>query len=153
MAFVVSLINDIKTILIAELIENRMIRIMTGTDRVNVVCFHHQQVFFHLRNTNCKAGDWIRLMAVDATEFDRLTIKPDDTINNGNLTNADAIADRLIWRPQNKCIKIWRFSRPKFGGGQRKHYLQRVCAVAGRLCCARTHKHMIWCVQICTDRK
>lgn len=92
-------------------------------------------------------------MAVDATEFDRLTIQPDDTINNGNLTNADAIADHLIWRPQNKCIKIWRFSRPKFGGGQRKHYLQRVCAVAGRLCCTGTHKRMIWCVQICTDRK
>ena len=153
MAFVVSFINNIKTILIAKLIENRMIRIMTGANCVNIVRLHHQQVFLHLRNANCKTSDWIRLMAVDATEFDRLTIQPDDTINNGNLTNADAIADYLIWRSQHKCIKIWCLSSPKFGCRQRKHYLHRVCAVVGRLCCAGTHKHMIWCVQICTDRK
>lgn len=50
------------------------------------------------------------------------------------------------------CIKIWCFSSPKFGRRQRKHYLHRVCAVVRRLCCAGTHKHMAWCVQICTDR-
>ena len=153
MAFVVSFINDIKTILIAKLIENRVIRIMTGANCVNIVRLHHQQIFFHLRNTDCKAGEWIGLMAIDTTEFNRLTIQPDDTINNGNLTNADAIADYLIWRSQHKCIKIWCFSSPKFGRRQRKHYLHRVCAVIRRLCCAGTHKHMAWCVQICTDRK
>ena len=68
MALIVCLVDHVKAVVVAELVEPGNIRVVAGADCVEVVCFDHAQIQKGLVHAADSARDRIRLMAVNAPE-------------------------------------------------------------------------------------
>mmetsp|Transcript_59326 Transcript_59326/g.171921 ORF Transcript_59326/g.171921 Transcript_59326/m.171921 type:complete len:200 (-) Transcript_59326:739-1338(-) len=95
MAFDICLVHDIKAVLIAELVEQRIVRIMRATDRIKVVSLHQFDVLEHRFATDDMAGVRVMLMPVHATDRQFLPIEEQAGLPDlhGSETNCDR--DRL----------------------------------------------------------
>ena len=67
----VSLINHIHSVPIAEFIQIRVIRIVAGPDRVEVVLLHKSDISLHIFSGDCLSGILIMVVPVDSVEFHR----------------------------------------------------------------------------------
>ena len=65
-ALIVRLGHDIETILVAQLVEARIVRVVGTTHRVDVVFLHQPQVTLHVLQINHGASDRVRIVPVDA---------------------------------------------------------------------------------------
>ena len=75
MCFDICLITYEESIAVAHLIKIRCIRIMTRTNRIEIVLFHQDKIFPDLCNINCKSCDRVRIMPVYAAQLDCLSIE------------------------------------------------------------------------------
>ena len=73
--FVIGLIDDIETILVTELIENRRIGIVAGTNSIHVMLLHQEQILLHLFHRNGKTSNRIGVVTVDAAEANGLIVQ------------------------------------------------------------------------------
>ena len=112
--------NHIQAIQIAEIIPQRIIRIVAGPDTVNVVLLHDADILNHPFRCNVIAGQRIHLMTVHPFEKNRLAIDPYLTFvgTQFNLTESDPLVKRLqllsrsITQRQLQLIKIGLFRTP-----------------------------------------
>ena len=65
-ALIVRLGHDIEAILVAQLVEARIVRVVGTTHRVDVVFLHQPQVTLHVLQINHGASDRVRIVPVDA---------------------------------------------------------------------------------------
>ena len=106
-ALVVGFINDKETVLVAELIEVRHIRVMAGADGIKVVLFNHEQVFFRLlkaNSINSAALFGVPFVAVYTVELDGLAVDINLIVGNVNLADAHTVRNSLVGRVQHKGI-------------------------------------------------
>ena len=80
MTFRICLAHHIQAILIAEVIEVFVVRIVRGTDRVEVPCLHHLDVFLIDFLRHIFASERIGIVAVRAAEQQRLAVDGDRLI-------------------------------------------------------------------------
>ena len=74
MSFKISLIHYVYTILIAQFIEIRVVRIVRCADCIEVITLHKQNVFEHLITCNGLSSGLAMVMAVYTNEFNRSVI-------------------------------------------------------------------------------
>ena len=80
MRFQICLIDHIDSILIAEFIDQRCIRIMAGTDRIDIVLLHDLKVFAKLFFGNMTSAHRTEFMTVDTLEYDTFSIQCHDAV-------------------------------------------------------------------------
>ena len=75
MRFDICLIAHEESIAVAHLIKIRCIRIMTRTNRIEIMLLHQSEILLDLCNINCKSCDRIRVMPVHTAQLDCLSIE------------------------------------------------------------------------------
>ena len=76
----ISLVNYQKSIFLAHLIEVRCIRIMTGSDCIQIMLLHQSQIRPDLFHISDRPGIRIRIMPVHTPEFYLLSVQIDHTV-------------------------------------------------------------------------
>ena len=113
MALIVRFINDKKTVLVTELIEHRLIRIMAGSNCIKIVLLYQFQILFHLCDRNHRTGHRIAVMAIHAAKLHRPTVNVYNIAFDMNLANSDPLCNNLILRFQNQGIEIRALTVPE----------------------------------------
>mmetsp|Transcript_70499 Transcript_70499/g.204324 ORF Transcript_70499/g.204324 Transcript_70499/m.204324 type:complete len:211 (+) Transcript_70499:580-1212(+) len=92
MALDVCLVNNIQPVLVAQLIEQRVIGVVGTSDRVEVVSLHEADVLHHRVSANNMPGERIMLVPVDAPdgELPAVQQKPPLPYLHGPETHRDA---------------------------------------------------------------
>ena len=80
MAFIVGLVYDIESELITDLVEIGHVRIVTGTNAVEIVLFDHVEILLDPGSALDFTRDRIRFVPVHTAEFDRSSVQVHDAI-------------------------------------------------------------------------
>ena len=102
----IRLVNHHKSIFIAHLIKIWCIWIMAGTNSIKVMLLHQHQILFNLPDIDYKSCLRIRIMAVDATEFNLFSIEINNLVPNFNRPKTNPIHNHFIRHCQNNLIQI-----------------------------------------------
>ena len=95
MTFQIGLVNEINSIKITQLIPKSLIRIVTGTDCVNVVALHKQNVPHHVFSRDCPAFVHVKLMPVDSFKDQPFPIEAHDTVQQLEPSKANDLGNGL----------------------------------------------------------
>ena len=126
MTFVISFVNDEKSVLITQLVEHGSIRIVAGADGIEVVLLDHSQIPLHVLDADDGAGYGIGVMTVDTAEFDGVSIQENHVVLDVNLPEADAISDDFIRGFQKQGVQVGLFGIPESGVLNREDCLMGV---------------------------
>ena len=96
MALLVSLSNHIETILVAEVIPAWIIRIVAGTNGINVQALHHHDILNHALLAYVITFIRIHLMTVGTLQENRLTVYQKLLVLDFHLAEAHLYLDNLI---------------------------------------------------------
>ena len=113
--FDVCLVTDKQTVFIAQLIEARIVRIVRGTDHVDVVTLHDHQIFTDMFERRCMTENRMAVVTVDTAALDLLTVDVNDLILDLNLADTDIDRDIFVASMQHDAIQIRCFVAPKLG--------------------------------------
>ncbi len=72
--FQIRLINHVKAILVAQAVKIRDFRIVCAADGIDIMPFHHAQVFLHRLPAYCRAARRAEIMHVNAVKQNRYAI-------------------------------------------------------------------------------
>ena len=113
----VRLIQDIKSIAVAERVPERVIRIVTGTYSIDIQLFHYLNITNHIRLGNHISLIRIHFMPVDTLDEHRLAIHLELTTLDADISEADGNACPLCPAlPVEGCepevIEPWCLGRP-----------------------------------------
>ena len=115
MALVISLVYDVESHRVAELIEPGRIGIVTGADCIEIMSLNHLQIFHSLIDGDDCACERIRFVAVDAPESDRSTVKSQYEIPYFNAAEADLFCDDFAPGVHDQGVEDRIFSAPQRG--------------------------------------
>jgi len=118
MRLVVAFVDDIEAVLVAEVQEARVRRVVTGPDRVDVVLLHQQDVAEHVLRGQGATTVGVPLVAIDAPEEDAPAVDGQEAVEHGNGAETDAQGNRLPARAKRPVIQAGLFGRPCFDVGQ-----------------------------------
>ena len=76
----ICLIIDVKTILVAQLIELPILRIVAEAHRIEVVAFHQLEVFAHQLLGDVVPRLWVMLVDIHTFELDGLSVEEQDGV-------------------------------------------------------------------------
>ena len=113
MCFNVSFINNHESVLVTQLIEIRSIWIMATSNGIEVMLFHHCKICHKLFHADCKTCNRIRIMTINTSKLDILSVEIDNLINNLDCSETYILNDCFIFSFKNQCVKIWIFCIPK----------------------------------------
>ena len=91
----VRLIDDVKTVAVAELVDVARVRVMRAAQRIDVVLLHDDDVLLDLRRICRAAAVAVKLVAVRALEDDALAVELHEPIVHAELAEADVLRDDL----------------------------------------------------------
>ena len=94
----VALRDHVKTVFIAQIINADRIRVMAGTDCIDVVLFHRCQVFDQLFSRNNTAGYGAELVAVDAFKDNAFSIQHHDVVFHLKAAESDSLRNQFLHR-------------------------------------------------------
>ncbi len=89
MRFDIGLIHHIQTEAVTELIPVRMIRIMRGTHRIEVIALHQQHVLQHIFRTHRLPAFRMKFMPVGTTDQNRLAIDQQQAVFDFHTAETD----------------------------------------------------------------
>ena len=124
--FHIVFVDQVETVYVTQLIKSGIVRIVAGTDRVDVVAFHGNHILnklFRLRNAACKCAEF---MAVGAFEYDSLSIQEHEAVLQFKTAETDAFCDHFcnlsgfILNGQKKFIQVRHFGAPEPEALERK---------------------------------
>ena len=133
-ALVVSFVDDVEAVQVAELVEDGGIGIVAGADRVEVVLFHHLHVRLHLFDADGVAGDGIGIVAVHAAELDGLAVEIHHAVADGDLADTHPVGDNLIGGFQHHRVEVRIFRIPQVGFIQMNLHSLGVNMIPGGRC-------------------
>ena len=96
MRFKVCLIDHIDSVFIAELIDQGCIRIMAGTDCIDVVLFHDLKVFAKLFFGHVSSTHRAEFMTVYALEYDTFSVQCHDTVFHLKTTESNLLRNYFL---------------------------------------------------------
>ena len=96
MAFHIVLINHIESQFVAEPVKRAGIWIMTGTDRVDIIPLHQQQIPADFLLRNSPAGFAAEIMTVHTLKDYPDPVHPDHAVPDFNLPETDPLAGRFF---------------------------------------------------------
>ena len=94
--FQICLIDHIDSVLIAEFIDQRCIRIMTGTDRVNIVLFHSLEVFAKLFFGDMTSAHRTEFMTVHTLEYDTFAVQCHNSVFHLETTESNFLRNHFL---------------------------------------------------------
>ena len=112
-AFVVGLVYDIESELITDLVEIGHIRIMAGTNSVEIVLFDHVEILLDPGPTLYFTRDRVGFVTVHTSELDRSSVQVHDAILHTDIAEADALGDGLVFRLNDQCVEVRCLSIPE----------------------------------------
>ena len=104
--------DHIKTVLAAQLREPRRIRIVAGTDRIDIVLLHQDQIHHSLFHANGITGERIAVVTVYTAEFNLLTVDQDHTVLNFDGAETDLLSNYFFFTFQNQGVLLGVFGIP-----------------------------------------
>ena len=118
-AFLISLSNNVESILVAKVVPNRVVRIVTSTHSIDIQPFHQFNVLKHTLTCHNITTVWVHLMTVSSLEENRLTIDQYLCILYFNLAETnlewdslDSLARLSILYINIEVIEVRSLSRP-----------------------------------------
>ncbi len=111
----VGLVDEVEAEFVAEPRETGVIRIVAGTDGIDVVLFHDHEVVNHMFHGGRRPEVRVAVMAVDALEFDLLPVEVQNAVLDLYVAEAEAQGDGLTAASENEGIEQRGLVRPEFG--------------------------------------
>ena len=105
MALIVSLIDDIETQLVAELIKPGHIGIMAGPDRVEVIRLDHLQIPQRLFQRAHSSRHRIGFVAVDTPELNGRSVQRDHQISHFHPSESDFLCNDFFARVHDQRVQ------------------------------------------------
>ena len=99
--------DHVNTIFIAETVDWRCIRIMTGTDCIDVVLFHDHDVFEQFLTGHMSSCDGAELMAVHTLEYDTFSVQCHNTVFHLKAAESDFLRNNFLY--SSICIRYSQF--------------------------------------------
>ena len=106
MALVIRLADHVEAQPVIQIVEMRRVRIMAGTDRVDVMLLHQPQIAHDLLLRDHRTGHRIRVMPVHAMQRDPLPVHPQHAALGRDLADADMVHNRLAGRLNHDRVQI-----------------------------------------------
>ena len=119
-AFEVGLVDDIEAELVAQLEKARVVRVVRGPHRIDVVTLHHQEVRAHVIERNRIAGKGVRFMAIHALALDRAAVEENRRVPDLYPPESYRGSSELALVFQHETIEARLFGRPELGPCDRK---------------------------------
>ena len=114
-AFIVRLVDHIKSHRIVQFIEMRRIGIMTGTDRVDIMLLHQNQILHNLLLADGKSGHRIAVVTVHTVEFYLLSVEINHISLDMDLADTHMVRNHLMLRLVDDRIQIRLLCVPQMG--------------------------------------
>ena len=120
MRFQVCLIDHIDSVFIAEFIDHGSIRVMTGTDRIDVVLFHDLKVFAKFFFGHVSSTHRTEFMTVYTLEYDTFSIQCHDAVFHLESSESNFLRNHflkfsgLIINLQSQIVKLWILCTPEY---------------------------------------
>ena len=108
----ISLINNINTILIAQVIPQRRVRIVASTHGVKVMLLHNLNITKHILICKSISALWVHLVTICTLNKNGLTIYKKLIVPNLNTPKADIKCCSLSRGCYSKFIEIWCLRAP-----------------------------------------
>ncbi len=95
MSFEVGFCKDVKTVLVADLVESRIVGVVRGADGVDVVTLHQDDVLKHGVGGEGASEVAVEFMAVHAAEHDDFAVDEEVSVFEFDFTETDLEGDDL----------------------------------------------------------
>ncbi len=94
--FQIRLVNHIEPILVAETVDQGIVRIVAGTDGINIAALHRLQIFAKFRLAHMTSAHRTELMAVGSLEHNPSAVQSHDMILHPEPSEAGLLLDHLL---------------------------------------------------------
>ena len=94
--FQICLIDHVDSVLVTELIDQRCIRIMTGTDCIDIVLFHDLKVFAKLFFGDMTSAHRAEFMTVDTLEYDTFAVQCHNAVFHFESSESDFLRNHFL---------------------------------------------------------
>ena len=105
-AFIVRFVDNIQPQFVTELVKIRSVRIVAGTDSVEIIFLDHEQILQHLFRGINGTSHGIGFVTVNAAELDRRSVQQQNSVPDADTAEAHALPDDFMLRVNNQGIKI-----------------------------------------------
>lgn len=105
MAFEVCFRNDVETKFIGEIVEVRMVGLMSSTNGIDVTLLHSDHIGPHGFIRHCSARVGIVLVSVHAVDDDRFSIDQHVGTTELDTVEAHLLADILLAGPEHNRVQ------------------------------------------------
>ena len=85
---------------------------MAGTNRINIVLLHQDQIHHSLFHADSISGEGIAVVTIYAAEFHLLTVNQNHTVLNFDGTETDLLSDHFFFTFQNQGVLLGVFGIP-----------------------------------------
>ena len=96
MRFQICLIDHIDSVFVTELIDQGSIRIMTGTDRIDIVLFHDLKVFAKLFFGDMTSAYRAEFMTVHTLEYDTFAVQCHNSVFHLETTESNFLRNHFL---------------------------------------------------------
>ena len=115
-ALVIGLGHDVEAVLVAQLVEARVVGVVGAAHRVDVVLLHQAQVPQHVLQVDDGAGGGIGVVPVDTAQGDGPAVEADDGVTHLDLADAHPVGDDLVGRGDDQGVEVRILGAPQVGG-------------------------------------
>lgn len=115
----IGLINDVQPILIAQLVESGIVRVMRRAYRIYIEALHQLDIFDHGGKRHSPSQVRMEFVAVDALEHDRPAVHAQISALQLHFSDTDPVGDGLshfapgVFQLQQKMVQVRRLGAPQ----------------------------------------
>ena len=130
-ALVVGLGHDVEAVLVAQLVEARVVGVVGAAHRVDVVLLHQAQIPQHVLQVDDGPGSRVGVVPVDAAQGDGPAVEADDGVAHLDLADTHPVDDDLVGRGDDQGVEVGVLGAPQVGGLDGEPGAMGVAVVAG----------------------
>ena len=130
-ALVVGLGHDVEAVLVAQLVEARVVGVVGAAHRVDVVLLHQAQVPQHVLQVDDGPGGRVGVVPVDAAQGDGPAVEVHDGVAHLDLADAHPVGDDLTRRGDDQGVEVGVLGAPQVRGLHGEPGAMGVAVVAG----------------------
>ena len=130
-ALVVGLRHDVEAVLVAQLVEARVVGVVGAAHRVDVVLLHQAQVPQHVLQVDDGPGGRVGVVPVDTAQGDGPAVEVHDGGAHRDFADAHPVGDDLVGRGDDQGVEVGVLGAPQVGGLDGEPGAMGVAVVAG----------------------